>query len=97
MSFHVPRCCNQESSRFRYEVAPRSDSEESGSEFEEEVSAVPSADQQGAVAERPCSETVCLWVSQEEDESKAETEEKKMMDPSGDGVTVTAAKHIIEY
>ncbi|RVE67810.1 hypothetical protein OJAV_G00085560 [Oryzias javanicus] len=50
-----------------YEVAPRSDSEESGSEFEEE----------------------------EEDETKAEGEEK-MMDASGDGVTVTAAKHIIE-
>ncbi|XP_073321439.1 probable global transcription activator SNF2L2 [Pagrus major] len=51
-----------------YEVAPRSDSEESGSEFEEE----------------------------EEDEvAKAETEEK-IIDPNGNRVNVTAAKHIIE-
>ncbi|KAM3867802.1 putative global transcription activator SNF2L2 isoform 3-T3 [Diretmus argenteus] len=52
-----------------YEVAPRSDSEDSGSEFEEE----------------------------EEDEvSKAEAEEKKIIDPSGDGEFGPAAKHIIE-
>ncbi|XP_078809523.1 putative global transcription activator SNF2L2 isoform X2 [Oryzias latipes] len=52
-----------------YEVAPRSDSEESGSEFEEE----------------------------EEDEmTKGEMEEKKIIDPNGDEVTVKAAKHIIE-
>ncbi|XP_072243438.1 probable global transcription activator SNF2L2 isoform X3 [Leuresthes tenuis] len=52
-----------------YEVAPRSDSEESGSEFEEE----------------------------EEDEvAKAETEEKKIIDPNGDEVPEKAAKNIIE-
>ncbi|XP_051525599.1 probable global transcription activator SNF2L2 isoform X2 [Myxocyprinus asiaticus] len=53
-----------------YEVAPRSDSEESGSEFEEE----------------------------DEDEvvSRAESEEKKVIDPNSDEVSETAAKHIIE-
>uniref|UniRef100_A0A672J5M7 Probable global transcription activator SNF2L2 n=1 Tax=Salarias fasciatus TaxID=181472 RepID=A0A672J5M7_SALFA len=51
-----------------YEVAPRSDSEESGSEFEEE----------------------------EEEAAKADGEEKTIIDPNGDGVNVTAAKHIIE-
>ncbi|XP_036381989.1 probable global transcription activator SNF2L2 isoform X3 [Megalops cyprinoides] len=53
-----------------YEVAPRSDSEESGSEFEEE----------------------------DEDEvvSRAESEEKKIIDPNSDEVSETAAKHIIE-
>ncbi|XP_041642728.1 probable global transcription activator SNF2L2 [Cheilinus undulatus] len=52
-----------------YEVAPRSDSEESGSEYEEE---------------------------EEEDVPKAESEEKKLIDPNGDEGTVMAAKHIIE-
>uniref|UniRef100_A0A3B4F703 SWI/SNF related, matrix associated, actin dependent regulator of chromatin, subfamily a, member 2 n=1 Tax=Pundamilia nyererei TaxID=303518 RepID=A0A3B4F703_9CICH len=51
-----------------YEVAPRSDSEESGSEFEEE----------------------------EDEASKGETEEKKIIDPNGDGATEGAAKNIIE-
>ncbi|XP_072521061.1 probable global transcription activator SNF2L2 isoform X2 [Salminus brasiliensis] len=53
-----------------YEVAPRSDSEESGSEFEEE--------------------------DEEEVVSRAESEEKKMIDPNSDEVSETAAKHIIE-
>lgn len=53
-----------------YEVAPRSDSEESGSEFEEE---------------------------EEDEASKGETEEKKIIDPNGDGATERAAKNIIEY
>ncbi|KAI7813320.1 putative global transcription activator SNF2L2, partial [Triplophysa rosa] len=53
-----------------YEVAPRSDSEESGSEFEEE--------------------------DEEEVVSRAESEEKKAIDPNGDEVSETAAKHIIE-
>ncbi|XP_053510010.1 probable global transcription activator SNF2L2 isoform X1 [Ictalurus furcatus] len=52
-----------------YEVAPRSDSEESGSEFEEE--------------------------DEEEVVSRAESEEKKIIDPSSDEVS-QAAKHIIE-
>ncbi|XP_005730703.1 putative global transcription activator SNF2L2 [Pundamilia nyererei] len=52
-----------------YEVAPRSDSEESGSEFEEE---------------------------EEDEASKGETEEKKIIDPNGDGATEGAAKNIIE-
>ncbi|XP_034021673.1 probable global transcription activator SNF2L2, partial [Thalassophryne amazonica] len=52
-----------------YEVAPRSDSEESGSEFEEE---------------------------EEEEGTKAEMEEKKIIDANGDEVIVTAAKNIIE-
>lgn len=29
--------------------------------------------------------------------AKAETDEKKIIDPNGDGVIVVAAKHIIEY
>lgn len=34
----------------------------------------------------------------EEDEmTKGEMEEKKIIDPNGDEVTVKAAKHIIEY
>ncbi|XP_051748543.1 probable global transcription activator SNF2L2 isoform X1 [Ctenopharyngodon idella] len=53
-----------------YEVAPRSDSEESGSEFEEE--------------------------DDEEVVSRAESEEKKVIDPNSDEVSETAAKHIIE-
>lgn len=53
-----------------YEVAPRSDSEESGSEFEEE--------------------------DEEEVVSRAESEEKKIIDPNSDEVSETAAKHIIE-
>uniref|UniRef100_A0A8C2GQ25 SWI/SNF related, matrix associated, actin dependent regulator of chromatin, subfamily a, member 2 n=1 Tax=Cyprinus carpio TaxID=7962 RepID=A0A8C2GQ25_CYPCA len=53
-----------------YEVAPRSDSEESGSEFEEE--------------------------DDEEVASRAESEEKKVIDPNSDEVSETAAKHIIE-
>ncbi|XP_051543695.1 probable global transcription activator SNF2L2 isoform X1 [Myxocyprinus asiaticus] len=53
-----------------YEVAPRSDSEESGSEFEEE--------------------------DEEEVVSRAESEEKKVIDPNSDEVSETAAKHIIE-
>ncbi|XP_026107080.1 probable global transcription activator SNF2L2 isoform X3 [Carassius auratus] len=53
-----------------YEVAPRSDSEESGSEFEEE-------DDEDVV-------------------SRAESEEKKVIDPNSDEVSETAAKHIIE-
>ncbi|MCJ8746944.1 hypothetical protein PDJAM_G00147650 [Pangasius djambal] len=53
-----------------YEVAPRSDSEESGSEFEEE--------------------------DEEESVSRAESEEKKVIDPNSDEVSETAAKHIIE-
>ncbi|KAK2911770.1 hypothetical protein Q8A67_003903 [Cirrhinus molitorella] len=53
-----------------YEVAPRSDSEESGSEFEEE--------------------------DDEEVVSRAESEEKKAIDPNSDEVSETAAKHIIE-
>ncbi|XP_061836394.1 probable global transcription activator SNF2L2 isoform X2 [Nerophis lumbriciformis] len=52
-----------------YEVAPRSDSEESGSEFEEE---------------------------EEEEVSKAESEEKTISDPKGEGGCGTASKHIIE-
>ncbi|XP_038154216.1 probable global transcription activator SNF2L2 isoform X2 [Cyprinodon tularosa] len=52
-----------------YEVAPRSDSEESGSEFEEE---------------------------DEEEMGKAETEEKKKTDPSGDEGAKHDAKNIIE-
>ncbi|KAL7839613.1 hypothetical protein SRHO_G00262710 [Serrasalmus rhombeus] len=52
-----------------YEVAPRSDSEESGSEFEEE--------------------------DEEEVVSRAESEEKKIIDPNSDEVSETAAKHII--
>uniref|UniRef100_A0A672LUY8 Probable global transcription activator SNF2L2 n=1 Tax=Sinocyclocheilus grahami TaxID=75366 RepID=A0A672LUY8_SINGR len=53
-----------------YEVAPRSDSEESGSEFEEE--------------------------DDEEMVSRAESEEKRVIDPNSDEVSETAAKHIIE-
>ncbi|RXN34108.1 putative global transcription activator SNF2L2 isoform X1 [Labeo rohita] len=53
-----------------YEVAPRSDSEESGSEFEEE--------------------------DDEEVVSRAESEEKKVIDPNSDEVSETAAKHIID-
>ncbi|XP_065123074.2 probable global transcription activator SNF2L2 isoform X1 [Paramisgurnus dabryanus] len=53
-----------------YEVAPRSDSEESGSDFEEE--------------------------DEEEVASRAESEEKKIIDPNSDEVSETAAKHIIE-
>ncbi|XP_036454908.1 probable global transcription activator SNF2L2 [Colossoma macropomum] len=53
-----------------YEVAPRSDSEESGSEFEEE--------------------------DEEEVVSRAESEEKKIIDPNSDEVSETAAKNIIE-
>ncbi|XP_076856974.1 putative global transcription activator SNF2L2 isoform X2 [Brachyhypopomus gauderio] len=53
-----------------YEVAPRSDSEESGSEFEEE--------------------------DEEEVVSRAESEEKKVIDPNSDEVSERAAKHIIE-
>ncbi|XP_056601144.1 probable global transcription activator SNF2L2 isoform X1 [Triplophysa dalaica] len=53
-----------------YEVAPRSDSEESGSEFEEE-------DDEDVV-------------------SRAESEEKKAINPNGDEVSENAAKHIIE-
>ncbi|XP_058230927.1 probable global transcription activator SNF2L2 [Hemibagrus wyckioides] len=53
-----------------YEVAPRSDSEASGSEFEEE--------------------------DEEEAASRAESEEKKNLDPNSDEVSETAAKHIIE-
>uniref|UniRef100_A0AAY5EPW2 SWI/SNF related, matrix associated, actin dependent regulator of chromatin, subfamily a, member 2 n=1 Tax=Electrophorus electricus TaxID=8005 RepID=A0AAY5EPW2_ELEEL len=53
-----------------YEVAPRSDSEESGSEFEEE--------------------------DEEEVVSRAESEEKKIIDPNSDEVSEKAAKHIIE-
>ncbi|XP_023676416.1 probable global transcription activator SNF2L2 [Paramormyrops kingsleyae] len=53
-----------------YEVAPRSDSEESGSDFEEE--------------------------DEDETVSRAESEEKKMIDPNSDEVSETAAKHIIE-
>ncbi|KAA8592492.1 hypothetical protein FQN60_017947 [Etheostoma spectabile] len=52
-----------------YEVAPRSDSEESGSEFEEE---------------------------EEEEGAKAETEDKKIIDPNGVEMFVVATKHIIE-
>ncbi|KAM8865300.1 putative global transcription activator SNF2L2 [Synchiropus picturatus] len=52
-----------------YEVAPRSDSEESGSDYDDE---------------------------EEEEATKAEPDEKKIADPSGEGVFVTAAKHIIE-
>ncbi|XP_028433217.1 putative global transcription activator SNF2L2 isoform X1 [Perca flavescens] len=52
-----------------YEVAPRSDSEESGSEFEEE---------------------------EEEEGTKAETEDKKIIDPNGVEMFVVATKHIIE-
>ncbi|XP_046697235.1 probable global transcription activator SNF2L2 isoform X1 [Silurus meridionalis] len=53
-----------------YEVAPRSDSEESGSEFEEE--------------------------DDEELVSRAELEDKKVIDPNNEEVFETAAKHIIE-
>lgn len=53
-----------------YEVAPRSDSEESGSEFEEE--------------------------DDEEVVSRAESEEKKVIDPNSDEVSEKAAKNIIE-
>lgn len=38
-----------------------------------------------------------LLHKEEEDAAKAETEEKKIIDPSGDGVTERAAKNIIEY
>lgn len=146
----------------RYEVAPRSDSEESGSEFEEEVSDLtvilvnglswwgifdptPCAAvmqillnaiqrclcqpdsihtlclhlcagkvQQGAAAVcvvvRICSVSIKasvvffllsinvsnLSLKEEEEAAKAEMEEK-IIDPNGDVVCVTAAKHIIEY
>uniref|UniRef100_A0A8C9RP00 SWI/SNF related BAF chromatin remodeling complex subunit ATPase 2 n=1 Tax=Scleropages formosus TaxID=113540 RepID=A0A8C9RP00_SCLFO len=53
-----------------YEVAPRSDSEESGSDFEEE--------------------------DEEEAVSRAESEEKKIIDPNSDEVSEDTAKHIIE-
>ncbi|KAL4623261.1 putative global transcription activator SNF2L2 isoform X8 [Arapaima gigas] len=53
-----------------YEVAPRSDSEESGSDFEEE--------------------------DEEEAVSRAESEEKKIIDPNSDEVSEETAKHIIE-
>lgn len=38
-----------------------------------------------------------LPYKEEEEVAKAETEEKKIIDPNGDVVSVKAAKHIIEY
>lgn len=105
-------------------MAPRSDSEESGSEFEEEVEDflinklyIAQDPPGGAVhfiihikvaslfhlcccyfIKHAHSHVLSTLPYKEEDEaSKGETEEKKIIDPNGDGATEGAAKNIIEY
>lgn len=90
----------------RYEVAPRSDSEESGSEFEEEVSDSEQPPKLSTFAasvlppvkrywsyEQPVLHYQCHCFQEEEDAGKAESEETTV-DANGD--KVTAAEHIIE-
>lgn len=117
-------CFSVASFENRYEVAPRSDSEESGSEFEEEVEDF--LINKLYIAQNPPGGTVhfiihikvaslfhlccCYFIKhahshvlsilpykEEEEGSKGETEEKKIIDPNGDEGTERAAKNIIEY
>lgn len=84
-------------------MAPRSDSEESGSEEEEEVRSCPRAPPGTAARKGLCSGAVVVSRQEEEEEQPQPAqptlpveEKKKIPDPDSDDVSEVDARHIIE-